>query len=88
MRLFWIVTLTWATPSGQATSSASGTLTTEQVAILRTRTAAVPAVVDAARRGMGIPDGQATTTLFISIEPDALAADLPANPATGEDGRS
>lgn len=79
MTLFWIVTLTWAIPSGQATSTASGTLTPEQVATLRTRTAAVPAVIDAARRGMGIPDGKTTTTLFISIEPDALAVALPAS---------
>jgi hypothetical protein len=69
---FWIVTLTWAAPGGQATNTASGTLTPEQVTTLQTRTAAVPAVTDAARRGMGIPDEQVTSTLFISIEPDAL----------------
>jgi len=72
MKMFWIVTLTWPTPAGQATNTASGTLTPEQVATLKTRTAAVPAVVDAGRRGMGVPDGQATSTLFVSIEPDAL----------------
>jgi hypothetical protein len=74
MTLFWIVTLTWPDPSGQATNTASGTLTPEQVAALQTRTAAVPAVIDAARRGMGVPDGVASATLFLSIEPDALTA--------------
>jgi hypothetical protein len=74
MTLFWIVTLTWAAPSGQATCSAQGTLTPDQVAMLQTRTAAIPAVIDAGRRGMDIPDGQVATVLFVSIEPDALAA--------------
>jgi hypothetical protein len=83
MTLFWIVTLTWPTSSGQATNTASGTLTPDQVASLRTRTAAVPAVVDAARRGMGIPDGQDAATLFVSIEPDdpIPAPDREADPA-------
>jgi hypothetical protein len=74
MTMFWIVTLTWAAPDGQVTSTASGTLTPEKAATLKTRTAAVPAVIAAARRGMGIPDGQVAATLFVSIEPDALVA--------------
>jgi hypothetical protein len=84
MKLFWIVTLTWAAPGGQATSTASGTLTPEQAAALRTRTAAVPAVTDAARRGMGIPDGQVSTVLFVSIEPDDLVPSPSSCPGTPE----
>lgn len=80
MTLFWIVTLTWATPAGQATNTASGTLTPEQVAGLRTRSAAIPAVIDAGRRGMGVPDGTASATLFVLIEPDALAAEVGGQP--------
>jgi hypothetical protein len=84
MTLFWIVTLTWAAPGGQTTSTASGTLTPEQVAALRTRTAAVPVVTAAARRGMGIPDGLTAATLFLSIEPDVLVPFPGSHPGTPE----
>jgi hypothetical protein len=77
MTWFWIVTLTWPSPGGQKTNTASGTLTPDHVATLRTRSEAVPAVIGAARRGMGIPADVASATLFISIEPDALDATVP-----------
>jgi hypothetical protein len=84
MTLFWLVTLGWNDPRGQASCTASGTLSPDQAAALRTRTDAMPAIIDAGRRSMGIPDGVTATVLFISIEPDALpAAPEPAIAAGG-----
>lgn len=83
MTWFWIVTLTWNTPAGQATCSANGTLTPEQAAALGSRTNAYPAVIDAGRRAMNVPDGTVSTVLFLTIEPDALTASAVSGPAGG-----
>ena len=77
MTWFWIVTLTWSDPQGSATNTASGRLTLDQAAALGTRAAAYDALVDAGRRGMGIPDGVAAPVLFFSHEPDTLTATVP-----------
>jgi len=71
---FWVVTLTWQDPAGPATATATGSLSPDQAAALRTRDAAYPAVVEAGRRGMSIPDGTPATVTFFSIEPDDLTA--------------
>jgi hypothetical protein len=76
MTWFWIITLTWGHPAGQATGTVAGTTTPEQSAV-RTRYAAYPIIIDAGRRGMGIPDGMDATVLFFSLEPDAMDAAVP-----------
>jgi hypothetical protein len=73
MTWHWILTLSWASPRGQAINTSTGTIGPDQAAALGTRSAAFRAVVDAICQE-AVPDGVIATVLFFCLEPDSLAA--------------
>ena len=73
MTWFWIITLSWSSPRGQASATVSGTINDEAAQLL-TRNSAYLAVVAEARRALELPEAVTAPVLFFSLEPDALAA--------------